>query len=57
MENKNQWEAGGDCTECRRKSYCNKPCKANKLRVSNVVYQTTRSAIAKAAVGMMRNKK
>lgn len=24
-----QWLEQGKCNECRRKGYCNKPCKAN----------------------------
>ena len=25
-----QWKSGGQCSICRRKSYCKKQCKANK---------------------------
>lgn len=25
-----QWKSGGQCSICRRKSYCKKKCKANK---------------------------
>ena len=27
----NQWELTGDCTRCRRKDYCKKPCSAHRL--------------------------
>lgn len=26
-ENNEQWLLDGDCSQCRRKSYCSKPCK------------------------------
>lgn len=29
-----QWKASGDCEKCRKKSYCSKPCKVHKERVS-----------------------
>lgn len=30
-DGKEQWKKGGDCTLCRKISYCLKPCRANKL--------------------------
>jgi hypothetical protein len=31
-----QWLLNGDCDECRRKSYCNSPCKARKKMIDDV---------------------
>lgn len=28
-----QWLLDGICRECRRKDYCSKPCKRNKVRI------------------------
>ena len=28
----NQWELEGDCTKCRRQSYCTKECRGAKER-------------------------
>lgn len=30
--NNEQWTADGKCNVCRRKNYCNNPCKAAKER-------------------------
>ena len=41
MENINeseQWKLQGDCSKCRRESYCNKRCSAVKNRVKRAVY-------------------
>ena len=32
-----QWKADGDCSKCRRKSYCSKQCKANKKALQRYV--------------------
>ena len=44
--NSNQWETEGDCTKCRRQSYCSKPCKLNK----GMVKTSMRAILAKAAM-------
>lgn len=31
-DNNEQWLLDGVCRECRRKDYCSKPCKRNKVR-------------------------
>lgn len=36
---KEQWLHQGDCKECRRKSYCKKPCKAHKEKIENDIYE------------------
>ncbi|MBP0983064.1 MAG: hypothetical protein J6A19_04995 [Oscillospiraceae bacterium] len=30
MEDNEQWKSGGNCSKCRRKSYCKKACSASK---------------------------
>ena len=30
LDNSEQWKLKGQCSICRRKSYCKKQCKANK---------------------------
>lgn len=30
-DNNNQWNSGGDCNLCRRRDYCGRQCRANKL--------------------------
>ncbi len=35
-----QWNSYGDCSLCRREPYCNKPCNANKRRVSYNLVKT-----------------
>lgn len=29
-----QWQLDGDCSQCRRKNYCSKPCTKNKRKTS-----------------------
>lgn len=35
-----QWKSGGQCSICRRKSYCKKQCKANKENFKTEVKNT-----------------
>lgn len=30
MADNEQWKSGGNCSKCRRKSYCKKACSASK---------------------------
>lgn len=32
-----QWLLDGICQECRRKDYCSKPCKRNKVRTESEI--------------------
>ncbi len=32
-----QWLLDGICQECRRKEYCSKPCKRNKVRIKREI--------------------
>ena len=38
-EQNEQWKLSGDCSKCRRSSYCTKPCSANK-RVNHQLMQS-----------------
>lgn len=33
-----QWKTDGDCSKCRRKSYCSHECKAHEKAVIREVY-------------------
>lgn len=38
MTNENeQWELNGDCSKCRRKNYCSKPCTRHKRKTTAMV--------------------
>lgn len=38
MDKSNQWELSGDCSLCRRKKYCSKPCKRNKRSTQAMIH-------------------
>lgn len=44
-----QWLLDGICRECRRKDYCSKPCKRNKVRTEREinVYIRERAGLGK----------
>ena len=44
-----QWKAGGDCRNCRRRNYCRKRCSANKRLMEAFI----RGAIRGTKVGKM----
>lgn len=46
------WKDSGNCKECRRAKYCNKPCSANKKRLQKILEISARAAIGKM---MIRN--
>lgn len=35
------WLIDGDCTNCRRKTYCSKPCKKATIRRNRALYNST----------------
>ena len=37
QNNSEQWKSDGNCSICRRKSYCRKSCAAHKRRVHRIV--------------------
>lgn len=37
MNNDNQWELDGNCSLCRRKKYCSKPCKRYKSSLRRLI--------------------
>ena len=41
-----QWKSGGDCRQCRRGSYCRKPCSANKRLMKTIVHEAIRKTKA-----------
>jgi len=43
-ESNEQWKLGGNCSLCRRKNYCSKPCTANKRRTKAIVYNAVDNA-------------
>lgn len=38
--NNEQWKLNGQCSICRRKSYCKKQCKANKENFKQEVFDS-----------------
>lgn len=38
MMNNEQWKSGGDCSICRRKSYCSKLCSAANKSIMRKIY-------------------
>ena len=45
MDKSNQWELYGDCSLCRRKKYCSKPCTKRKEFKRYYVKQAIREVI------------
>lgn len=43
-----QWKSGGDCTKCRRQSYCGTKCKEKKNRETEEVNFIVSKAFTKA---------
>lgn len=35
------WKIDGNCTNCRRKNYCSKPCTLNKRRKELILHNAT----------------
>lgn len=52
MINNEQWKSGGQCSICKRKSYCKKQCKANKENFKTEVKNTF--ANKKQSLAMMQ---
>lgn len=50
-QNSEQWLSDGVCRDCRRKTYCSKPCTANKRRMKLQVFR----AMDAATGGMMHH--
>ena len=38
MDNSEQWKLNGDCSLCRRKNYCSKPCTMNKRDTQAMIH-------------------
>ena len=43
-----QWKLGGDCSQCRRRSYCNKSCSAHRSRMDARIRMAMAGMMAKA---------
>lgn len=37
MEDNERWLSDGDCSKCRRQSYCKKPCTVKKRRYRQLI--------------------
>lgn len=44
MNDKDRWLTDGDCSKCRRESYCTKACKAQKLRKQAVLRELVKNS-------------
>lgn len=53
MNKSNQWELNGDCSICRRKSYCSKPCTKWKRETEAEIKSLTKNVMNKATGGVM----
>ena len=36
-ENADRWKIDGNCSKCRRQSYCKKACRLNKKAVTDII--------------------
>lgn len=60
METDRQFEsgAGGDCSKCRRKKYCEKGCKENEKRQKRLIADAfAKTEVRKSMAVMMRELK
>ena len=48
-----QWLMYGDCSKCRRKNYCSKPCTVSKRNFKSEMYSIVRNAMNKAMNGAL----
>lgn len=44
IEDDERWLTDGDCSKCRRFTYCNKPCTRQKQRKAAILRRFVRSA-------------
>ena len=55
-----QWLLDGICRECRRRSYCSKPCKRNKVRtereIMTCIYERTEIGVLLEKIAEVSNK-
>lgn len=47
---KEAWKDTGNCNECRRAKYCNKQCKASKMRMQKIIEISARAAIGRMII-------
>lgn len=45
-DSKDQWLSDGNCKQCRRASYCKKPCRACKEKIENDMHEKIAQKIA-----------
>ena len=46
------WLTDGNCKECRRQKYCNKPCKAHKTSTMNFIHGAVASTMLRTMAGL-----
>ena len=51
-EDVDRWKIDGDCSKCRRQSYCNKACRLNRKAFTDIV---TKALYDKTALGAVRS--
>lgn len=51
-----QWLRNGDCSLCRRRNYCKKPCKAHKTRSDQLLRSVVFEAMADTITGNSSNR-
>lgn len=51
MDKSEQWNLDGDCSLCRRKNYCSKPCTRNKRETDIMMRSLVASKLNEATGG------
>lgn len=49
MENE-QWKLNGDCSKCRRRDYCSKPCTKHNQRATQMIHDFVAKKIIETLV-------
>lgn len=52
MNNTDRWSIDGDCTQCRKRNYCGKPCKKRAYKMRKDIYDVVS---AKSELAMVTN--
>ena len=54
IQENEQWKLSGDCTKCRRKNYCSKPCTRCNRRARAEMKRVVADTMNKMTGGAMR---
>ena len=48
--NTEQWKSGGDCKACRRRTYCKKQCRENRMLSNRRIREALMAALKKNSI-------